>query len=62
VIVAVLVPLATIDPGAALIVDVVADGAPGVRLTLTELASAPPLRVPLTVEVPVVEVEVRVAV
>jgi hypothetical protein len=61
VIVAVLLPLATIDVGNAAMVEVVAEAAPAVKLTVAELEIAVPFKVPVIVAVPVVVLEVRVA-
>jgi hypothetical protein len=61
VIVAVLVPLATIEVGEAEIVDVAVEAVPDVKVTEAEFDMAPPFRVPVILAVPVLVDEVSVA-
>ena len=61
-IVEVVIPLATMEVGAAVISDLAATAAPGISVTVTVSVIAAAFTVPLTVAVPVVVAEVRVAV
>ena len=56
------VPLAVMLEGDAVIVDVVTDAGPGVKATVAVSVIAVPPKVPLTVAVPAVVLEVSVAV
>ncbi len=55
------VPLAVMEVGAAVINEVAAEAAPGVKLTVALLVKADPFTVPVIEAVPAVEVEVSVA-